>query len=92
MNAKKVDTSITCRNRICFRINHIEAPPPTNNPTGNPMSIPKVELSFIPQKIINISILKMPPPIAPSIAQAQITASVFALFCFWTFFSGMIFS
>jgi len=92
MNAKQVDPRNTFLICARFRINKIDDPPPKINPTGQPMSIPKVAFSYKPHRIMSISILKMPPPIAPMIAQAQITASVFALFCFWIFFSGMIFS
>jgi hypothetical protein len=90
--AKIVDTVITFMIGDCFRINQIDDPPPDNNPTGKPMRIPKVELSYKPHKIISNSILKMPPPIAPIIAQAQTKAIVFTLFRFWTPISDMIFS
>lgn len=90
--AQKVDIIIAFISGACFRSNRIEDPPATKSPTGKPMSIPKVELSYAPQKVISISILKMPPPIAPIMAQALIKASVFALFRFWTPFSDMVFS
>jgi hypothetical protein len=44
-DAKKVDTINTVKMCVCFLSNANDDPPPNINPTGKPMSIPKVELS-----------------------------------------------